>query len=382
MSSADPPDPPDPLADPLVARILRSPGGQRFLAMDDREMRSFLSSAEATVAASAGADAGVEAQVAARASVGQGQRCDLHLDAPLVCILALAGALTVLEERGYTPQRCAGASAGALVAALVAAGYTAAEIRDIFMTIDFPRLFQRRRTFRFTSRPRYALDPARAWIEGLLSARGLATFGDLAERSTSAAGASRLVVVATDVTNAKLVVLPAQAPELGLDPDELAVAQAVVASMSWPGLFDPVSLANARTGDTVELGDGRYLFEYPFWILDQSPGPPRWPAFIVQTTGARGSAALDPPDSRGDRARAVMEMHSRSPFAAPAAAARAILIPIDGEHPADLDVPRSRGVWLYDQGRRAAEEFTDHFDFEAYLTMYADDDAPGQAPVA
>lgn len=36
--------------------------------------------------------------------------------------IGLAGAYSVLEERGFRPQNTAGASAGAIVAALVAAG--------------------------------------------------------------------------------------------------------------------------------------------------------------------------------------------------------------------------------------------------------------------
>ena len=47
--------------------------------------------------------------------------------------IALVGAYSVLEERGYRPQNIAGASAGAIVAALLAAGYTAAELRQTIM---------------------------------------------------------------------------------------------------------------------------------------------------------------------------------------------------------------------------------------------------------
>lgn len=43
--------------------------------------------------------------------------------------IALVGALSVLEERGYEPQGVAGTSAGAVLTALLAAGYTAAELR-------------------------------------------------------------------------------------------------------------------------------------------------------------------------------------------------------------------------------------------------------------
>ena len=45
--------------------------------------------------------------------------------------IGLVGAYSVLEERGYRPQNVAGASAGAIVAALVAAGYTAVELREV-----------------------------------------------------------------------------------------------------------------------------------------------------------------------------------------------------------------------------------------------------------
>ena len=41
--------------------------------------------------------------------------------------IGLVGAYSALEERGYRPKNMAGASAGAVLAALVAAGYTAAE---------------------------------------------------------------------------------------------------------------------------------------------------------------------------------------------------------------------------------------------------------------
>jgi NTE family protein len=51
--------------------------------------------------------------------------------------IGLVGAYSILEERGYRPVNMAGASAGAIVAALVAAGYSAEEMRDIMMEIPF-----------------------------------------------------------------------------------------------------------------------------------------------------------------------------------------------------------------------------------------------------
>ena len=46
--------------------------------------------------------------------------------------------LCTLEERGYKPQNLAGTSAGAITAALIAAGYSASELKDIIFGLDFP----------------------------------------------------------------------------------------------------------------------------------------------------------------------------------------------------------------------------------------------------
>ena len=57
--------------------------------------------------------------------------------------IGLAGALSMLEEREYRPQNIAGTSAGAITAALLAAGYSADELREIIVTLDY-RQFQDR----------------------------------------------------------------------------------------------------------------------------------------------------------------------------------------------------------------------------------------------
>src|SRR5579875_857595 len=53
--------------------------------------------------------------------------------------LAHLGALAVAEERGYRWYRLAGTSAGAMIAALIAAGYSAAELHAIMGAIDYRR---------------------------------------------------------------------------------------------------------------------------------------------------------------------------------------------------------------------------------------------------
>src|SRR5919202_4371452 len=62
---------------------------------------------------------------------------DLVLEGGGVKGIGLTGAFAVLEERGYEPQNIAGTSAGAITAALLAAGYSSAEIKDIVFDLDF-----------------------------------------------------------------------------------------------------------------------------------------------------------------------------------------------------------------------------------------------------
>src|SRR4051794_21735282 len=64
-------------------------------------------------------------------------KVDLVFEGGGVKGIGLVGALSVLEERGYQPRHTAGASAGAIVATLYAAGYTAAELHEIMQTLDY-----------------------------------------------------------------------------------------------------------------------------------------------------------------------------------------------------------------------------------------------------
>jgi len=63
--------------------------------------------------------------------------CDLVCEGGGVKGIGLAGAFSVLEEHDFRPQNVAGTSAGAITAALIAAGYTAAELKDVIFGMDF-----------------------------------------------------------------------------------------------------------------------------------------------------------------------------------------------------------------------------------------------------
>ena len=123
-----------------------------------------------------------------------------HMD--LVCEgggvkgIGLVGAFAVLEERGYQPQNVAGTSAGAITAALIAAGYSAAEIREIVIGLDFRQFEDESWADRIpvVGKPLSVLletgifegDRFLEWMRELLAAKGVQTFGHLRTQSETA----------------------------------------------------------------------------------------------------------------------------------------------------------------------------------------------------
>lgn len=47
------------------------------------------------------------------------------------------GAIKALEELGISPDRLAGSSVGSIIAAFLAVGYTAEELKDVFLKVNF-----------------------------------------------------------------------------------------------------------------------------------------------------------------------------------------------------------------------------------------------------
>src|SRR5829696_7520138 len=69
---------------------------------------------------------------------GNGQKTpvDLVFQGGGVKGMGLVGAYSVLEERGYQPVNMAGASAGAIVASLIATGHSANKLYSVMKSLD------------------------------------------------------------------------------------------------------------------------------------------------------------------------------------------------------------------------------------------------------
>jgi NTE family protein len=311
--------------------------------------------------------------------------------------IGLAGALQTLEERDYAPQNVAGTSAGAISAALLAAGYSADELREIIVSLDYRQFQDRawedkvplieRSLSLLLDLGLFEGDRFLAWMREMLEAKGVRTFADLVhpEYADDPRYRSRLQVIASDVTTHELLVLPRDATKLGLQPDDLDVALAVRMSMSIPIFFEPVRLENPEDGRTHVIVDGGMLSNFPVWLFDcPDDEAPEWPTFGLLLVEPKPSvplgARLPAPRMVGSGpgavidyvkalAQTMMEAHDRL-YVEQANFARTIPIPTLGVGTTEFDLPRNRALELYDSGRSAAEKFLDDWDFEAYVAEF------------
>jgi NTE family protein len=192
--------------------------------------------------------------------------------------IALVGAIHAAETCGVDFDRVAGTSSGSIVASLIAAGYSATEIKGIIEQTPFSTLLKRNPIFNVSligpavrlwlRKGLYSGDGIQVWIDNLLAARGIKYFSDLPP--------GKIRIVVSDITNGKLVVLPDDIANYGEDPAKLSIARAVRMSTSIPYFFDPVVLKQSfkeRKGKPIKtrasyMVDGGLLSNFPLWLFE------------------------------------------------------------------------------------------------------------------
>lgn len=319
------------------------------------------------------------------------------LQADLVCEgggvkgIGLAGAVTALADAGYSFPRAAGTSAGAVVACLVAALQSAGEpvqrLQELVTSFDYRRLQDSSGVGRL---PLVGLPLAvllheavydGAYLEdfltGALGELGVHTFGDLT--GPAAAGVpegrrSRLVVTVSDLSRRKLVRLPWDLPDYGLDPHDFPVARAVRASSAIPFVFRPVRQAGGPgVPGTATWVDGGLLSNFPVGLFDRADAlAPRWPTFGLRLSQpAELPPVLHPVDSAVEVGAAALDAlltdQDSAYVSEPCTVVRTVAIPTGGVSVIDFGITPAERDRLYADGRRAADAFLATWDFAAYV---------------
>lgn len=181
---------------------------------------------------------------------------------------AFIGAYKALEEKGFEFARVAGTSAGSIIAALIAAGYKSDEILSLMDSLELRKFLDKRKGIMsfmlmkwisvYWRMGLYKGQFLEEWMEEKLKAKGVSTFADLPK--------GKLRVIASDLTNGKIVVLPDDLSKYGINPNRFSVAKAVRMSSCLPYFFEPVKL---WTKDGVSIVvDGGVLSNFPIWLFD------------------------------------------------------------------------------------------------------------------
>jgi NTE family protein len=240
---------------------------------------------------------------------------DLVLEGGGVKGIGLAGGVLALSDAGYSFERLAGTSAGAITAALIAALQAAHEplsrLEDIMYAVEYEKFKEdgwlRKRFGAAGDAERLALhmglysgDYLVTWLGGLLEDIGITTFDQLRQNDDKSSlppdHQYSLVVFTSDITRGRAVQLPWDYEAYGCDPGSQKIVDAVRASMSIPFFFDPVHLkAPAATFDGVDYGagavtwvDGGMLSNFPIDVFDRTDNQPaRWPTVGIKLSAQR-----------------------------------------------------------------------------------------------
>ncbi len=297
--------------------------------------------------------------------------------------IGLAGALAVAEKYGYRWNRVAGTSSGAIVAALLSVGYDAAELKTIMTNLDFgkfrdkgdlvdyiPGRFTAKLLSIVTDLGIYEGNFFLKWMQQQLQAKRPdvpeVTFHDLK---------IPLQVVASDLTNKRMLVLPDDLKDYGFsDPWRFPVAQAVRASMSIPFFFEPYVLTYRQDGQERKafLVDGGLLSNFPVHLFDPRDKQLEVPTIgflLKEPTHGKPQTIENVVDFVRALAATAMGAHDAYDLA-DQDYERTIGIDTGEISTTDFDITPEQKEVLYQSGVQAAEEFFAAFDFQEWLGRF------------
>lgn len=288
--------------------------------------------------------------------------------------IGFIGAICCLEEKGYEFQRVAGTSAGAIMAALLAAGYTGRELSSIMET-DFTQFLDRDALQSvpviglplglLVEKGIYQGDAIEDWMQDLLQKKGKTKFGDVLLE-----GSSRLKIIASDITKKEIMILPDDLPKYGFDPMEFEIAKAVRMSASIPLFFKPVILKYGRSESLIV--DGGVLSNFPVWIFDTDDAP-RWPTLgfrLIDSSQSNCSAGKTDLFSYVIDILEAMIGVDQSLFLRDKDSVRTVSIPTLGIKSTDFDLSPEESFRLYRSGYESCLQFLKRWDFGKYIAEY------------
>ena len=295
-------------------------------------------------------------------------KADIILEGGGCKVPSLVGALAAIEQRGFEPVCTGGTSAVAIVASMLAAGYSPDEMHTILNDVDFRQFkdgasFGRKIPNLLRKKGIYRGDNFYRMMQRFMHDKGLFTFGELKNPEAEPKRRYKLRVFAADITRGTLVTWPDDAKLYGLDPDYLEIAWAVRTSMSIPFFFWPVKMGGSY------FVDGGLLSNFPIWQFDSNRAP-RHPTFGINL---HEDGAGRPRKINGnlDFLQAIiqtgLEAHDKRFIKPGDYHHRTIRVPVGNIKATDFDITAAQKGELYQNGYYAAQKFLNDWQWPEYL---------------
>ncbi|MBV9020196.1 MAG: patatin-like phospholipase family protein [Ktedonobacteraceae bacterium] len=305
--------------------------------------------------------------------------------------IAHVGALTVAESLGYQWDYVAGTSAGAVVAAFVAAGYSAEEMREIMQEVDYRKfidhplfdLMHFSEVIRMIAKGGfYTGSYIETFMREKLQKKGIQKFSHLLvkgqEDNPDPFMRYRLTIIASDITGGRILRLPQDAVLFGQNPDDLDVARAVRMSASLPFFFVPMYLKQAD-GTASCIVDGGLLSNFPLFLFERPGVQPDKPTLGFRLVdphpvGAHIQAEMfSKTNSKIGMLKALLSTmlsaHDKL-YMSDSTFVRTIAIPANGISATQFDLTHEQAQMLFESGEQAAQKFFSTWNFEAYKATF------------
>ena len=169
------------------------------------------------------------------------------------------GAIKALEELGINPSTLAGSSVGSIIAAMLAVGYTAEELKEIFLKVNFD-LFKDKS---IGLGPIFALSKGEVFLEWVRELIESKFYGDKYKKGANRAVTFKdieknLVLITTNLSNFECKEFSR------FETPDYEIASAVRISCCMPGLMKPIEY------NKTLLVDGDLQKSWPMWKLSKN----------------------------------------------------------------------------------------------------------------
>ncbi|MDF2700846.1 MAG: phospholipase [Haloplasmataceae bacterium] len=287
--------------------------------------------------------------------------------------ISFVGAYKALTEKGYEIENCAGVSAGSIFSALITSGYSADELIEIMEKTDFKMFLNKTKLSKLfllgkplsliKNKGIYNCDIIEKWIDNLLKQKGISTFDNVMINNES-----KLKIIVADVTNRRIVVIPDDLLEYGINPSEFKISKAVMMSSSIPLFYTPLKLT-FRGKDAI-IVDGGLLSALPIWVFDKKS---KLPTFGIKIEDQCSNSSIGKNGIFKYISDLVTASLNQDEMSYVREKDRVRIINLENDntiHGTNFELNRKQIRYLYDSGYNSMKKFLENWTYVSYVKRF------------